>query len=304
MRIFVIVATKGRPVETARLLDHLDRQSARPELTLVVGAGPEDVEGLADHLAVREGRCGIALSPEAGSSIQRNVALDRLTSMGLLAEEDAMVAFFDDDYRPAEDWLERTRGLFEAHPDIVAITGRMLADGVKGPGLDEAEAEAYLAGARAPLPHWASGEAMREVSAMYGCNMAFRAVVARTCRFDEALPLYGWQEDRDFTQRARAHGRTVYAPGPSGVHMGVKRGRTSGLRFGYSQIANPLYLWRKGTMQAREALRFVARALAANAARSLTRNALFDYRGRLAGNVRALGDLLLGRCDPRRIVDL
>ncbi|AZO77314.1 hypothetical protein B5U98_17255 [Bosea sp. Tri-39] len=43
-----------------------------------------------------------------------------------------------------------------------------------------------------------------------------------------------------------------------GVHRAVKRGRTSGLRVGYSQIANTVYLARKGTMRRLRALRLSA----------------------------------------------
>ena len=45
----------------------------------------------------------------------------------------------------------------------------------------------------------------------------------------------------------RAYETTSRANVLRGVHLGNKRGRVSGLRFGYSQIANPIYLLQKGT---------------------------------------------------------
>jgi GT2 family glycosyltransferase len=60
--------------------------------------------------------------------------------------------------------------------------------------------------------------------------------------FDERLPLYGWQEDVDLSRRLAAFGTVVKVPAARGVHLSVKLGRNSGVRLGYSQIANPLYL--------------------------------------------------------------
>jgi hypothetical protein len=142
------------------------------------------------------------------------------------------------------------------------------------------------------------------VGSLYGCNMAFAASVCRTLRFDESLPLYGWQEDCDYTGQARRKGRTIIMPECRGVHLGVKAGRQSGVKFGYSQIANPIHIARRRNMTAKRAAVFIMRALAANTLRSLPTPGLFDYRGRLAGNLRAIVDLGLGRCDPRRILSL
>ena len=73
-----------------------------------------------------------------------------------------------------------------------------------------------------------------------------------TLRFDEGLPLYGWQEDIDFAARvARQGGALARTDAFAGVHCGVKTARSRGLPIGYSQVANPLYLVRKGTMRPR-----------------------------------------------------
>jgi hypothetical protein len=89
-----------------------------------------------------------------------------------------------------------------------------------------------------------------------------------------------------------------------GVHLGVKSGRISGLRFGYSQIANPLYLHRKGTLALSRAVRQMTRNVLSNAARALRPEPWCDRRGRLRGNALAARDWLRGRLDPRRILDL
>ena len=89
-----------------------------------------------------------------------------------------------------------------------------------------------------------------------------------------------------------------------GVHLGNKRGRTSGLRFGYSQVANPLYLRNKGTVGLKWALRLMGGNIAANILGSLKPQGLVDRRGRLKGNLIALGDFVRGRLDPMRVLDL
>jgi hypothetical protein len=88
------------------------------------------------------------------------------------------------------------------------------------------------------------------------------------------------------------------------VHLGAKLGRQKGLRLGYSQIANPVYLARKGTYPWDRALRSMARHLAMNLARSPFPEPWADRWGRFRGNVLALWDLARGRAHPSRILEL
>jgi hypothetical protein len=89
-----------------------------------------------------------------------------------------------------------------------------------------------------------------------------------------------------------------------GVHLGAKGGRTSGVRFGYSQIANPVYLVRKGTVSGRFAWSLMGRNLVANLAKSLWPEPWIDRKGRLKGNILGLIDWALGRISPMRILQL
>ncbi len=146
---------------------------------------------------------------------------------------------------------------------------------------------------------------MRDIHALYGCNMAIRLGAADGLRFDEMLPLYGWLEDIDFTYRVgRRGGRMVKAEAMAGVHMGTKGGRTSGVRLGYSQIANPVYMLRKRSVPQRLAWRLMRNNLFSNIGRSLWAEPHVDRIGRLRGNLIALCDLVTGRIDPRRILEL
>ena len=100
-----------------------------------------------------------------------------------------------------------------------------------------------------------------------------------------------------------SHGSVVQAARLRGVHLGTKgSGRSPGRRLGYSQVANPLYLARKGTMRWSLALKHMAKNLLANSVRSLSPEPWVDRRGRLAGNCLAMWDCVRGQVDPQRIL--
>jgi GT2 family glycosyltransferase len=304
MQAAVIVATRNRARDVAVLLERLAAQTLKPTKILVVGTCPEDLPQGHPPAGLAPDCVELTLSPAPGLTTQRNYGLDQLATAGLLTAEDMIVAFFDDDFRPHPSWLENAGRRLLSPGGPVGVTGRVLADGVTGPGLTDAEAALYLEGAREPMPHWTSAVRLTHRMSLYGCNMVVRSLIARECRFDTALPLYGWLEDFDFTGQARRHGQIAFAPDCLGVHLGSKGGRTSGVRFGYSQIANPLHIVRRRNMPIDETIHLVLRALASNLLRSATRNSLFDYPGRLRGNLLAIRDLFGGRCHPQRMIEI
>lgn len=302
MHPIVVVATKGRAAEVYELLNWLQRQTVKPVHTFVVGAEAKDVDKLDTHPSAVAGLTSVMVANSAGSSLQRNLGVQRAREMGLLGQSPAFCVFFDDDFRPADSWLEMAQRCFINHSDVVGLTGNVLADGVHGLPISSDEAKLFITGQKPPNPHWASGDTIREMDCLYGCNMAFRGDAMQGCEFDENLPLYGWQEDQDYSSQIVRKGRLIYLPDCKGVHMGWSTGRTSGLRLGYSQIVNPIYLTRKGTMAKKKAYKFIARHLVANMVKSFIINHRIDYRGRLRGNLRALKDLGKGVCDPRQII--
>lgn len=180
-------------------------------------------------------------------------------------------------------------------PEVVGITGELLADGIHSRGYSVEEGLSLIAKAAARNP------GIQPRQALYGCNMAIRLGAAEGMRFDEALPLYGWQEDIDFTYRLGRRGRLISTGRVTGVHLGTKGGRTSGKRLGYSQVANLVYLWRKGSMQPGLGERLLRQNLASNFFRSIRPTPHIDHRGRLLGNLIALRDWATGRIDPRKI---
>jgi hypothetical protein len=132
--------------------------------------------------------------------------------------------------------------------------------------------------------------------------MAFRTSAIGDERFDERLPLYGWQEDIDFAARVGRMGDIVKTNAFYGVHLGVKGARGSGVQLGYSQIANPLYLVHKGTMSADEAIPLIVKNVLKNHLRALRPEPWIDRLGRCKGNWHAIGDIIMHRADPANIL--
>ncbi len=290
MRIAIGIATRGRAAILGEVLAELARQARAPDRVLVCHVTPDDIAGLPDRFPAVQ-----FLAAPAGLPRQRNAILDAL------GDCDA-VLFLDDDFLPAPDYLRVTEAVLRAHPDCVCTTGTVIADGAKGPGIEVAEGRALLAADRSPDDALAAAPHFNG----YGCNMALRLAPMRAhaLRFDEALPLYGWYEDLDLTRRLGVHGAILRLAGARGVHLGTKAGRVPGVRLGYSQVANAIYLARKGCYPWNRALRSAARHLAMNAARALAPEPWVDRAGRLRGNLIALADLLRGRMHPMRVLEL
>jgi GT2 family glycosyltransferase len=287
LKMLVGIATIGRPAVLRATLAMVAQQIRPADGVFVAPACDADVAGLD-----LSGLGGKRIAAEQGLCAQRNAILDAA------AGYDAIV-FFDDDFLPCKNYLAAVERAFLEEKDVVMTTGTVLFDGVMGPGLpveagarlvEDAERARPPVGPRPPVYN------------AYGCNMAFRLDPTRQgLRFDEALPLYGWLEDVDFSRRLVPYGRIVKLPDARGVHLGSKSGRSGGVRLGYSQIANPLYLVRKGTLSPARAAQQMGRNLAMNLLRSMVAEPYIDRRARLHGNTLALIDFLRGTADPAKI---
>ncbi len=292
--IVVVIASKGRPDDLALWLGHMARQSFKPVTMIWSVTGDADLP-LAELAAWPEADKPQVIIGGTGLCRQRNAALDALP------EGADIIAFFDDDYIPCDDCLENMARFMEANPDVVGVTGKVLADGINGPGVSVEDAMALTTAHRSvPLQQ---AERSNRVG-LYGCNMAMRINATKGLRFDENLPLYGWQEDVDFAGRLRQRGMICGTNAFAGVHRGAKSGRTSGVRLGYSQIANIIYLVRKGSMPVAFGCQLMARNLLANHVKVLRPEPWVDRRGRVDGNWLALRDLVSGRLHPLRILEI
>lgn len=293
MRLVVVIPTIGRKALLPDVLKLFKEQERLPDEIIV--SAPD--ESHVPDFQLDKVRITYVLGKK-GLCAQRNQALDEA-----LKRSD-LITFFDDDFLPAKSYLARLEKAFQDNPDWVVIRGEAVYDGATGPGYSFEEG-LWL------LHEWERSDQMlppllqvNDHIGAYGCNMSIRSETIGELRFDEKLPLYGWQEDIDFTSQLRAQGRVVGLNTLCGVHLATKSGRMSGLRFGYSQVANTVYLVRKGTMPAHFAYKLMARNIAANIIKSVRPEPYIDRFGRLRGNLLAAYHILKGRVDPEHILRL
>jgi GT2 family glycosyltransferase len=291
VRIAVIVATLGRHQAAEDLVRDLCVQTRLPDRVIFAVTTPEDAPMPNAELGNETLLC-----ERKGSCAQRNCAIDRVVS------DCDIIVFFDDDFIPEATYLERLENAFEARGEIAGLTGLVVADGVNGAGLDREEALEAIRRQTELFPEGRRRET--QLFGLYGCNMAVRTKALRNRRFDEKLPLYGWLEDLDLTNQLLREGNLVRLDLLVGAHRGIKAGRTSGVRLGYSQIANAFYLIRKGTAPKRPMYENIMKYLTVNLIRSIRPEPFIDRRGRLKGNLVGILDILRGRSRPDRILEL
>ncbi|WP_233862412.1 glycosyltransferase family 2 protein [Paraburkholderia adhaesiva] len=288
-KICLIFPTRGRAAVLERVVALVDLQTVKPDLIIVSCVTDEDAGDLANRPGI------LVIKGPPGSSVQRNHALSYVP-----ADFDVVI-ILDDDFLMHGRWTAEALKAFDSDPAIACVTGTVFADGARGPGYSVEEGLAILEKTSDPP------QSMNVVSTggPYGCNMAFRASSIAGLRFDERLVLYGWQEDRDFGGQIWNLGyRVVRINTALGVHLGVKAGRVSGRKLGYSQVINPLYLVRKKTMPLRDAVDHILRNVASNVVRSISPEPWIDRRGRLGGNLIGLWDFVRGRLTPERAAKL
>ena len=288
MKLIVAIATTGRPQIVSQAVNDLSRQTRQPDRIIVSAATQDDI-GVVKNLSVKPE----FIFGEKGLTRQRNRVLD------VVGTED-IVLFLDDDFVMAQDYLLNLESLFRENSDTVALTGRVLADGIGTAGIEFDEA------VRLSELQYDTKPDLQDVHNGYGCNMAFRCepIQKHDIRFDEHLPLYGWLEDVDFSRKIAAHGHCLRSEALRGVHLGTKGGRTSGVKLGYSQVINPIYLMRKQTMRWSHVCTIIGKNLMANTAKSVWSEPWVDRRGRLRGNLIGLFDACRGKIDPRRVLAL
>lgn len=288
LRGMIGIASADRSEMLGHTVRDLLSQSAAPPDVIVCVPGAEHAGDLPEHQNLHV-ICG-----PSGLTRQRNAILEAARGRA-----DVLV-FFDDDFVPHRDYVTNILSAFEDNPALVIATGTVLADGILGLPIEGEGAIARL-----------SSCALQEKRVVpcynaYGCNMALRISTAWDAEvwFDERLPLYGWLEDVDFSRAMARHGECARVSNAIGIHLGVRSGRQSGRRLGYSQVANPWFMMRKKTLTAPRALAQITRNLLANIIGSALRQADIDRPGRLWGNMLALADLACARLDPQRILTI
>ena len=183
--VSVVVPSVGRETRLAFLLEALQRQTLaaeRYEVIVVRGRDPGEPAGEVEALGAK-----VVESVRAGPATLRN--------KGISAARGGLIAFTDDDCRPAPDWLERFVEAAEREDEGFLLQGRTEPD----------------PGEIRRLHGLARTQSIVGPSGWYEtCNMAYpRALLERLGGFDERFD--GGGEDADLGLRALAQGaRAVY----------------------------------------------------------------------------------------------
>jgi len=293
--VVVVIASAGRPELLGLLLADLLQQTRPPSAVVVAVPGPEHLPAdLPGNVLVVHG---------SGAAAQRNAGIDAALAPADGRGPADLIFFFDDDAVLRSDYLESAVAFLVGHPDVVGVTGRVLLDG-SGASAPEVPRDAALAALAASAADPPQGS-WHPVDELYGCNFGYRTGPEPSLRFDARLPLYSWLEDLDFAGRLLRHGQLAKAHDAVAVHLGVASGgRVAHHRLGYSQVMNPAYLRRKGTIGWLRLGYEVAPRLLGNSLRSVRHPERRWRRRRLVGNLRAVADLARWRFTPERILDL
>ncbi len=291
-QLVVAIATLRRREIVGPTVMKLANQNRLPDLVIVSAVSAKDVDTNQFHQLPFPVKVIFGVK---GACVQRNRAMELVT-------DDDIIVFLDDDFLLAPDYLAQVEIIFAENPRFSLLTGNVIADGVGQEGYSHQTGDRLLK----TLDTGERPEHYFEVFSGYGCNMATRMghTLPNNIWFDENLPLYAWLEDLDFSRQLAKFGKIVKAPQLVGIHLGTKVSRSPGEMLGYSQIANPAFLARKGSMKTGRAQRSMIRNMIANMIGSLKPEPWIDRRGRLRGNLLGLKDLFLGKCSPNRILKL
>jgi GT2 family glycosyltransferase len=287
----VVICSVNRPKVLSETVDSLVRGQSLPPREILISVVNQE------HVAEKtrtESTVRIVVSSKQGTSVQRNTAIQLVRTLYTL--------FLDDDVEIAPNFIESMECLLGEVEGAVAATGFVVIDGSKwDTGLDRESA-------RAAAVHYAREHGNSDCEEGYGCNLFARTKLFEEFVFDENLALYGWLEDLDFSTNCLRYGRIILNTGTCVAHLATPGGRTSGVRFGYSQIVNPFYLWKKNGKP--NLNHIVVAHWSLHVIRNIRRVLIkipsdrSDRTGRFRGNVIGFCHLLMGKVDPSHIKQL
>ena len=229
--VSIVVPSKNRPDEIARMLRSLRAQPTMPGVVIVVDQSTPryELEPFPELLHLHEP--GLS-----GLTAARN--------RGISAASGEVVLFFDDDVVVQTDCVKELASLFRNRPDVIGAQCR-----IHNPWDDEPQrlhrlsTRIFEQGFFNPRPsRRGSDEVPRLID---GLASAYRRKLFTLERFDEELPGYGLAEDWDFTKRAQRHGRLVVAPAAFVRHEPSAKNRYDAASYMKLRRTNILYLYRK-----------------------------------------------------------
>jgi glycosyltransferase involved in cell wall biosynthesis len=248
-KLAIVVPTKDRPMELARMLDSLCAQTRLPDEVIIVDSGRPPIAPLLDRfrgeLAIRY----LAVSPPSATR-QRNIGIRETRP------ESSLIALIDDDNVFPPDSLETMMDFWDQagedvggaafnllnHPDLYAAGLKSLPFtewlGLYGrePGRVMPSGFQVLAGTL---------KNTRDVEWLTTGAAVWRREVFRRFVFDEWYEEYSYLEDLDFSYEVGRFFRLVIVALAGVYHYPGVHGRGSGYAFGRREVFNRLHFVRK-----------------------------------------------------------
>ncbi|MDX6199797.1 MAG: hypothetical protein QOJ79_2948 [Actinomycetota bacterium] len=244
-RLTVVIPTLRRPASLPQVLVSLRASDPPPFEVLVVDGDPAGSAAEVTATAAAEAPYPVRHVPSApGLTRQRNVGLE-------VAAGD-VVLFLDDDARPEPGVVGLVLAAYD-DPLVVGVTGHVAEPASNAVGGKSAQVRRWLPGGgedgaftRFGYPRRLRDESQdRDVAFMQGCFLSARRDLARTLRFDEALPGYGLAEDEDFSCRLSRCGRIRFLAAAVVHHDNDGFGGRDRRAFGRQVVRHRRYLFRK-----------------------------------------------------------
>lgn len=189
VEVSVIVPTRNRPQDLRRCLEALAAQdftAAGYEVIVCDDGSDEDVRSVVEEVKSEGLNLRYVRQPPRGPAAARN--------LGIREARGRVVAMTDSDTLPDRVWLRKLYEALAAHPDAVAVEGKVYAN-------NEGEFD--------PL---GEGPTNFTGGVYLTCNCAYRReALLRVGGFDETFP-YPAYEDTDLAASALELGRIVWQP--------------------------------------------------------------------------------------------
>ncbi len=245
--ISVIVCTKDRPEDLARLIFSLDKQDMFPtELIISDASQTQETKNLI-QAKEKSGPYPIRyFESPPGLTLQRN--------RSILEAKGRYVIFFDDDVVPEPGFIRAILEAFTALSgrNVAGVTGRITNTSPRATGLSGFFKKVFFltdtGSGRMKLSGFAElciKEDPAYVEVLSGCNMAFNKDILKEFLFDEILKKYSYLEDLEISQRMGKHHRFFYQPKARLKHLSTTHLTPDTRALRRMLIRNHVYLFKK-----------------------------------------------------------
>jgi len=242
-KLSLIIPTKDRPKEIARLLESISLQEVRPHEIVVVDAGEHSLEGLLENF--QDLKINYVRSDTASLTLQRNLGLKKIKS------ESTLIAFFDDDIVLERGALGKMMHFWDgASADTQGAGFNLINIPYRKTTFLE---KLFLVNPEKPGIVLRSGFqsknhcVKKDMSAgwLSGGSMVWRKGLFREFLFDEWFSGYAHCEDLDFSYRVGKKYKMFIVADAKARHLSERLDNSEKLDFSFSlgkmQVLNRLY---------------------------------------------------------------